>query len=296
VKPFQFLAIALLFTAQIALADTIILRDGASYTGDSGIRTIDFTDGQGIKYQFPVKDVQSLAFTSANDTVALRGGKSYSGHFNGTAPVSFEDAQGIKYQFPLSDIDAIVFNAAGAAPPAPAAGELLIPRGTDISIRTSEAIDSTNSYEGQTYSAAVSEDIQDNAGHVAIPAGSPAKLIIRKLSNGGAVHSAELVLDLYSVSVDKKNYRVVSSDLEESSRKGFGANRRTAEMLGGGSALGALLGGIFGGGKGAGIGALAGAGGGFATQAFTRGQEVRVPAESQLRFRLEKTLLLHPAS
>jgi hypothetical protein len=67
-------------------------------------------------------------------------------------------------------------------------------------------------------------------------------------------------------------------------------------MLGGGSALGALLGGIFGGGKGAGIGALAGAGGGFATQAFTRGKQVRVPAESQLRFRLERNLLLQPAS
>jgi hypothetical protein len=75
-----------------------------------------------------------------------------------------------------------------------------------------------------------------------------------------------------------------------------GANRRTAELLGGGSGLGALLGGIFGGGKGAGIGALAGAGGGFATQAFTRGKEVRVPAESQLRFRLERNLVLHSRS
>jgi hypothetical protein len=82
--------------------------------------------------------------------------------------------------------------------------------------------------------------------------------------------------------------------MEETKRKGFGANRRTAELLGGGSALGALMGGIFGGGKGAGIGALAGAGGGFVTQAFTRGKEVRVPAESVLRFELIKTLILQP--
>jgi hypothetical protein len=52
--------------------------------------------------------------------------------------------------------------------------------------------------------------------------------------------------------------------------------------------------GIFGGGKGAGIGALAGAGGGFVTEAFTRGKEVRVPAESVLRFQLVKTLILQP--
>jgi len=55
------------------------------------------------------------------------------------------------------------------------------------------------------------------------------------------------------------------------------------------------MGGIFGGGKAAGIGALAGAGGGAVTQAFTRGKEVRVPAESVLRFRLQKTLVLRPA-
>jgi hypothetical protein len=54
------------------------------------------------------------------------------------------------------------------------------------------------------------------------------------------------------------------------------------------------MGGIFGGRKGAGIGALAGAGGGFVTQAFTGGKEVRVPAESVLGFQLVKTLILQP--
>jgi uncharacterized protein YcfJ len=109
------------------------------------------------------------------------------------------------------------------------------------------------------------------------------------------VHSAEVVLDLYSVTLGKKKYTVVTSDVAESNRNGVGTNRRTAEYMGGGSALGALMGGLFGGGKGAGIGALAGAGGGFVSQVFTRGKEVRVPAESTLRFRLEKPLVLQPA-
>ena len=86
------------------------------------------------------------------------------------------------------------------------------------------------------------------------------------------------------------------STIDETNRRGVGTNRRTAEFLGGGSALGALLGGVFGGGKGAGIGALAGAGSGFATQVFTRGKEVRIPAESVLRFRLVKALVLRPAA
>jgi hypothetical protein len=285
----------LFFFAVLASADTIILRDGSTYSGACGVQTIAFTDLQGIKYQFPLTDVQSLAFNATTDSVALRNGKSYSGHFTGSNPLAFQDDQGIQYQFPTGDIDAIVFNNPPPASP-PASGSLVIPIGTDFPIRTSENIDSTKSYEGQTYSASITEDVLDTVGHVAIPAGSSARLIVRTVSSGGAVHSPELILDLYSVSVNQKQYRVVSSDVTETNRKGLGANRRTAEFLGGGSALGALMGGIFGGGKGAGIGALAGAGGGFITQAFARGKQVQVPAETVLRFRLERTLILQPAS
>ena len=79
------LALAMLLTG-ICAADTIITRDGSSYSGTflgakSG--TIGFTDTSGIGYTFPVGDVQSLVFTSANDTVTLRNGKVYSGKFSG---------------------------------------------------------------------------------------------------------------------------------------------------------------------------------------------------------------------
>jgi hypothetical protein len=287
-----FLAIVAFFTAS-AFADTVILRDGSSHNGESSIQTVDFTDLQGVKYQFPLKDIQSLAFNPTQDTITLRRGISYTGHFTGNSSIGFEDSQGIKYQFPTSDIDAIVFNRAGLPSTPIVTGDLVIAIGTDLPVRIDETIDSTNSYQGQTYSATITEDILDTAGHLAIPAGSRARLMIRDVSTGGAVHSAELVLDLYSIDVHGKQYRVASSNLDESNRKGLGANRRTAEFLGGGTALGALLGGVFGGGRGAGIGALAGAGGGFVTQAFTRGKKVQVPAESVLRFRLEKTLVLH---
>jgi hypothetical protein len=290
-----FLLTAFFFSATGAVADTVVLRDGTSYSGQCGIQAVTFTDAQGIQYQFPVKDVQSLAFNAKSDTVALRGGRSYSGHFTGANPVSFQDAQGIKYQFPTSDIDAIVFSTAAVASRAVATGSLVIPLGTDFPVRTNEAIDSTKSYEGQTYSASIMEDILDIAGNVAIPNGSGAQLIVRKISGGGAIHSPELILDLYSVTVGKKQYQVVSSAVKETNRKGLGANARTAETVGGGSALGALLGGVFGGGRGAGLGVLAGAGGGALTQVFTRGKEVHVPPESLLRFRLEKTLVLQPA-
>jgi uncharacterized protein YcfJ len=286
------LYLALLFVTSFALADTIILRDGTSYTGQYNGGAVMFTDGQGVKYEFPQRDVQSLAFSSASDTVTLRNGKAYSGHFTGITPLSFQDSMGIKYQFPTSDVDALVFNAAGTPVPVPDSAKV-IPAGSEVSVHTDETIDSDKSYEGQTYRATIAENVVDQTGNVAIPAGSRAELVIRKIATAD-VKSPELVLDLYSVTIDKKPHRVVSSDVAESNKKGFGANKRTAELLGGGSALGALLGGVFGGGKGAGIGALAGAGGGFVTQVFTRGKQVKVPAESVLNFRLEKTLVLAP--
>jgi hypothetical protein len=290
------LAIAALFFASLASADTVVLRNGTSYLGQLEGGAITFTDTQGVKYEFPAHDVQSLVFGSTDgstDVVTLRNGKSYSGHFTGTNPVGFKDSQGIEYQFPASDLDAIIFNHAGGAP-APS-GAKVIPAGSDLPVRTNENIDSTNSYQGQTYSATSTEDVLDAAGGVAIPAGTAAQLLVRNTSTGGAVHSPELVLDLYSVTLAQKQYMVVTSDVDENNGKGVGKNRRTAEFLGGGSALGALMGGIFGGGKGAGIGALAGAGGGFVGQVFTRGKQVRVPAETTLRFRLEKPLILKSA-
>ena len=65
---------------------------------------------------------------------------------------------------------------------------------------------------------------------------------------------------------------------------------RTAEYTGGGAALGAIIGAIAGHGKGAAIGAAAGAGGGALTQVLTKGGSIRVPAETVLTFKLDKSV------
>ena len=110
----------------------------------------------------------------------------------------------------------------------------------------------------------------------------------------GHVSSPDLVLDLDSVTINGRVHRVYTAELKESNAKGLGKNKRTAEMLGGGAAIGSLVGAIFGGGRGAAIGAGTGAGGGFFTQLLTRGKQVKVPAETTLHFRLERPLVLEP--
>jgi hypothetical protein len=161
--------------------------------------------------------------------------------------------------------------------------------GTHVSVRTEDTIDSAHAVEGQTYAAEVTEDVLDAAGDVVIPHGSNAQIVIRSAAKGGRFHgTSDLVLDLQSISVEGQQYNVSTSDVKESGKQGFGANKRTALYTGGGAALGAIIGAIAGGGKGAAIGAGAGAGGGVLTQVLTKGGSIKVPAETVLTFQLDQ--------
>jgi hypothetical protein len=295
--PALVLLCALLFATAAAHADIIVLHDGTSYSGHyaaPGDGKISFTDDQGIHYDMPIADVQSLVFSNAADHVTLRNGKTYSGQLNGASSLSFEGSGGIDYQFPLRDVSSLILSASAAPAVARHIPTVVIPEGTDITVLTSDSIRSGQDSSGQLYPATIQQDVYGSTGNVAIPAGTRAKLVVRNVTSGGAVHSPELVLDLYSVDIHDEQYRVDSSSVTESNRSGLGANRRTAEFSGGGAGIGALMGAVFGGGRGAGIGALAGAGGGALTQLFTRGKEISVPAETAMTFRLERTLVMHP--
>jgi len=170
-----------------------------------------------------------------------------------------------------------------------------LPTGTEIAVLTNQTIDSSTASVGQTFSADVANNVMDEYGHVVIPKGSAAELVLRGASRSGVTSNAELALDLQSIRVGNRRYLVDTQDLEERASGGLGANKRTAEMVGGGAALGTLIGAIAGGGKGAAIGAVAGAGAGAGTQILTRGKSVKVPAETTLRFRLDQPLGLQAA-
>ena len=71
-----------------------------------------------------------------------------------------------------------------------------------------------------------------------------------------------------------------------------GISAAAAAIVGGGAAVGAILGGILGGGKGAAIGAATGGGVGAGANAVTRGQQVQIPSETLIRFRLTNPVSL----
>jgi hypothetical protein len=183
--------------------------------------------------------------------------------------------------------------AAAAPPAAPAVTSRTyeLPVGSQVSVRTNEAINSGTAAEGQSFDAQVTRDARDANGDVVIPRGSDARIVIKSASKGGRIRGAsDLVLDLQSVTINGRSYAIETADISQKGKSGVGANKRTAEYTGGGAALGAIVGAIAGGGKGAAIGAGAGAGAGALTQVLTKGGAIKVPAESVLTFSLDKAL------
>jgi hypothetical protein len=73
--------------------------------------------------------------------------------------------------------------------------------------------------------------------------------MIRQISSGGATGTPEMVRDVQSITVDGRRYLVSTTDLTRESDTGIGKNKRTAETIGGGAALGPIIGAIAGGGK-----------------------------------------------
>ena len=178
--------------------------------------------------------------------------------------------------------------------PAVAQHRATIPDGTEITVRTDEAINAdaqnTDTDTSRLYSGKVSEDVRDGDGNVLIPRGSPAQLAAIRDSNG-------LSLDLRAVTIQGQRYSIESGEVAAGSQKeGVGKNKRTGKYVGGGALAGAVIGAIAGGGKGAAIGALAGGAAGAGAQTLTRGKKLSVPAETNLRFRLQQSLRLEPSS
>jgi hypothetical protein len=293
----SFLTLAI---AMPALSDTLLLRNGRTLSGTligANRNTISFQDRSGRRVRYSVNQVEAVQFGD---------GPYNSGNYgrpeNPVRPVydRNQDNRSGNYGRPENP-----------GPENPVYGNnqdnrndnryqenrdygqsrmerVVLPVGTEVSVRTNERIDSRDVVEGQTFSAQIEEDIRDTDGSVVIPRGSDVRLVTRQVEVNG-----DITLDVDSISVAGRRYRVSTSDEElQNRRDGLGGNARTGKYVGGGAVLGAIIGAIAGGGKGAAIGAASGAGAGAATQIITRGREVHVPAESVIRFRLDSPLRL----
>jgi hypothetical protein len=183
---------------------------------------------------------------------------------------------------------------ASAPPPEPVRPAepetITLPAGDRISVRTIEAIDSHTNETGQSFRATLSSPVVSR-GRVIIPAGSPAEIVLSNVKGAGRIKgNSELEVRLVRVNYRGRSYPVDSSVY---AAEGKGRGKSTAIKTGVGAAVGGLIGALAGGGKGAAIGSAAGGGAGFGSSLFTHGQQVKIPSESILTFRLEAPLVLN---
>jgi len=155
--------------------------------------------------------------------------------------------------------------------------------GTAIPVRMTQTLDSSKTQTGGKFTGEIASDLIDD-GMVVLPQGTPVTGHV-DAAQDAAHFKGRSLLTLSLIAIDRKGERIEVST-EAYTKQGEARGKNTAEKVGGGAAVGAILGGIFGGGKGAAIGAAAGGGAGAGANTITRGQQVQIPSESVVRFRL----------
>jgi len=174
------------------------------------------------------------------------------------------------------------------APPAPKPPErVTVPSGTVVTVRLIDGIDSSHNRPGEEFAASLDAPLVVG-DRVVAPRGTDARVrLINARTAGHMSGQSELQLELIGLTVNGTFYNTQSGYYEQ---RGGSRGQRTAETVGGGAVLGALIGAIAGHGKGAAIGSAVGAGAGTAAQVATKGQQVKVPAETKLDFTLKEPI------
>ena len=174
-----------------------------------------------------------------------------------------------------------------------AASMVTIPEGTPLSVRLVDSIDSDRSKDGDTFHATLDSPILAG-GRVVVPKDADVEGEVQALKSAGHFTGrSEIALVLTKLSFNGKSYEM---ETDQYTKEGASRGKRTVETIGGGAAVGALIGGLTGGGKGAAIGAGIGAGAGTGVQAVTKGQQIHLPSETVLEFRLHAPLTVEPSA
>jgi hypothetical protein len=236
------------------------------------------------------------------DTLELKDGRVLQGRFlGGTQALMRFSVNGEVHTFNVTEIVALTFTnnygasaggpepapqaAVPAAAPLPAGSPVTIPAGQSLLVRMIDGVDSKKNNVGDIFHASLETDLNVNGALVARKGTDVYGRLAEAKGAGHISGSSELQLELTRLVINGQDYPVVSSDY---TLKGKGRGANTAEKVGGGAVLGAIIGGIAGGGRGAAIGAGAGSAAGAGVQVFTRGQQVKVPSETLLEFRLQQ--------
>jgi hypothetical protein len=303
----------LLAVASALSADTLMLRNGSrvegSFLGGDG-RSIRFLVGSQVS-TYSVSDVDSIRFTNNQQSTPTNGYPQQTSNYppapaspptpNSPPPANYPASP----NYPPANAPAPPVNAGNYPPPSrpvnegyggppsapqapPPTSGPEVPSGTQIVVRLIDPVNSERDNLGQTYRASVDQPVVVN-GQTVIPRGADAVATLIDAQKSGKIEGRTvLTLDLKTIAVNGRSYDIVTTGVPEASGS---RGERSAKVIGGAAALGAIIGAAAGGGRGAAIGAGAGAGAGTAAQIATSGQKVKVPAETRLTFTLQNPIV-----
>jgi len=189
---------------------------------------------------------------------------------------------------------AVPMSTAPSLPPSPPpVRKLTIPSGTTVAVRLIDPIDSDRVQPGTSFRATLDQPLSVE-GEIAVPAGYDVTgQIVNAKSAGRFAGQSVLALELTRLAINGKSYDLHTNQY---TREGSSRGKQTAAKVGGGAALGAIIGALAGGGKGAAIGATVGAGAGTGVSAATKGQQIKLPAETVLNFQLQTPITVAATS
>ncbi len=259
-----------LLCAGAAVADTLELKDGRVLQGRylGGTQALVRFSQNGEIHTYNVTEIVALTFTSSYGTQSAP-----------PAPTATPDPGPAPEPPPPSASAAV------------AGGPVTLPAGQPMLVRMIDGVDSSRNHVGDIFHASLETDLNVNGILVARKGTDVYGRLAQAKEAGHLSGSAELQLELTRMVVNGQDYPLVSSDYN---LKGKGRGSNTAEKVGGGAVVGAIIGAIAGGGKGAAIGAGVGSAAGAGVQVFTRGQQVKVPSETLLEFRLQQPATVNP--
>jgi hypothetical protein len=182
--------------------------------------------------------------------------------------------------------------AAGPATAVASTGSITVPAGTHILVRMIDSVDSNKNNVGDRFRASLEQDFVVE-GTVISPKGADVYGRLAEAKEAGHFEGkAQLKLELTDLVINSRMHPIMTGDYEVS---GESRGADTAKKVGIGAVAGTIIGAIAGGGKGAAIGAGVGAGAGAAVQVMTKGEQVHVPSETLLDFRIEQPFTATPA-
>jgi hypothetical protein len=181
-----------------------------------------------------------------------------------------------------------------AAPPKPAAPtSYSLSAGTSLDISVRDTITSKTAKVGDVFTATVSSDVKDRAGHVVVPAGSVVQGSIMDVKPAPNPNSAgTMVLAVQSVTIRGRSYDLDAAiDSVATVMKNRGVTGGDAAKVGAGAAAGAILGRIVGkNSKGTVIGGVVGGAIGAGVAAGTKDVDIVVPAGARAVLILKSAL------